>query len=339
MSTRLPVLASFKPVRLSKGISFSLVFLFTLLALIAPELPDYKTYQEMYETGGGHLAVMGRDLGFVLLLQALEPAITYNQFRWLLIALTAILTLLTLRNLQATYPLRLGMSLVLALFPLIFIKFGVQIREGIALCMWIFIVLGSRQRPQPILFFLLAILSTSIHAATAALWLMLAIMYYLQPRLPRMSAFLASLVYASFVYIVADIARLEEDIFGGLSQESLSPDVFTVLYWLFYPSIFLLSLLQRETRIERRIFAPLQLRVLGFIVHTAMIGFLIGLLVQILVLNLNLLQKGLIADVMRVAALILAFYCIFLVIRGKNNKAILFALFLSADTLRIILAA
>lgn len=328
-----------KPVRLSKGVSCSIVFVFIFLALIAPELPDYETYRAMYETGGGHLAVMGRDLGFVLLMQALEPALSYNQFRWLLITLTAILTLLALCNLQANLLLRLSMSLVLALIPLIVIKFGVQIREGIALCVWMFVVLGSRKRRQPILFSLLAILSISIHAATAPLWLMLAIFYYLQSYWPRTAAFLASLVYASFVYVVADIARLEEEIFGGLSQELVNPDVFTLLYWFFYPSVFLLSLLQRETRIERQTIAPLQLRAFGFILHAAMIGFLIGLSIQIWILGLNLLQKGLIADVARVAALIFAFYCIFLAIRGKNIRAVLFALFLIADTLRIILAA
>ena len=118
MRINLSIRTSFKSFRMSKGQMCIFLCIFILLALINPILPDYTTYQEMYESGGGHLAVTGRDIGFVLLIQATEPLINYDQFRRVVLLLIAILTIWTLRNLQAISSSRFSMSLAIALPPL-----------------------------------------------------------------------------------------------------------------------------------------------------------------------------------------------------------------------------
>lgn len=329
----------YKRFYLSKGVSWIIIFVFVILALLMPVLPDYNTYQEIYKSGGGHLALTGRDLGFVLALQILEPILSYNQFRYFMLALVATLTLLALRNLQINLPFRLGMSLVIVLLPLLTLKFGIQIREGIALSLWIFVLLGKSQNPNPILFILLAFLSISIHAVMVPLWLILAVAYYLRPHWPRIATVFNILVYAAFIYLVADVTRLELDAFSGLRQEAVIPNPFMVFYWLTYPSIFIFSLLLRGPSIKYHSSIPFQLRVFDFVVHTIMIGFLVGLVFQIGLSGSTLLLNGIIADVLRLAAFILSLNCVLLVMHGKSKRAILFASFLIADTARIMLAA
>lgn len=324
---------------LSKEVTWTLVGVFVVLALITPFLPDYANYQAIYETDGGHLAVLGRDLGFVLLVQVLAPLVSYDVFRWLALVLVATLTLVSLRRLQAASPWRLGFSLVLAFVPLMLIKFGAQIREGMALCVWLSIVLGSARRPNPFLFLAAAVLSASIHAATTPLWALAALALYVRPRWERTAMILGVLLYGAFVYIVADVSRLEDELFGGLSDDTVRPGLFTVLYWLIFPGIFVVGLWQRETRIARHVAAPLPVRTLGFVVQAAMAGLLLGLTIQISLTGSAFFQKGAIADSMRLAGLVLALYCIFLAMRGKRRKAGMLALFLLVDTARIILAA
>jgi hypothetical protein len=320
-------------------VSWTIGFIFILLALVTPILPDYQAYQDMYESQGGHLSYIGRDPGFVLLIQLLAPALIYSQFRLLMIAVTGTLTILALRNMQAVSSQRFGMSLLLALLPLIFLKFGVQVREGIALSLWIFVIFGSARRMNPFLFVALAALSISIHLATTPLWLLLFLAYYLHPHWPSTALLLGALVFATFIYFVADITRYDNEFFGGLSQELVAPNVFTAFYWLIFPTVFVLSLLLRDFRIRRHSFATLQLQSLGFVVKAGMIGFIVGVMIQILITGSVLLQKGLISDIMRIASLILILQSIFLVINGKNKKAVFIALFLCVDTARIIMAA
>lgn len=328
-----------RPLRLARNLKWVMVGMFVLLAALTPVLPDYVTYQAIYESGGGHLAALGRDLGFVLLVLLTQPFLGYDQFRWVVLAMLACLTLITLRNLQATFPRRLGLSTAFVLTPLIVLKFGAQIREGIALCAWLWIALGSARRPNPLLFGMIALISASIHAATAPLWAILGLALYIRPLWPRGAMLMATIVYGAFVYLVADVSRLEGDVFSGLSTDAVAPDYLTVLYWLIYPGVFAIALLTGEMRIRRRAIAPLPLRTLGFVLQASMSGFLAGLTLQIGLTGSAFFQKGIVSDSMRIAALVLALYCIFLAMRGKRRKACLLALFLSVDTIRIMLAA
>ena len=74
-------------------------------------------------------------------------------------------------------------------------------------------------------------------------------------------------------------------------------------------------------RLPRSILIPLPVLTLGFVVQAAMAGLLLGLGVQVALTGTALFQKGAIADTMRLAALVLALYCLFLAMRGKRRKA------------------
>jgi hypothetical protein len=243
-----------------------------------------------------------------------------------------------LKKLQGSLSHKLGVSLVIAITPLIFLKFGVQIREGLALCIWLSVLLSFNRRPHPVIFFVLAFLSSSVHLASAPLWILLALALYFR-HWPRVSFLIAIVVFSVFTYLVADISRLESEAFSGLSTEILSPNLFTTLYWLIYPGVFIFSILQRDTRRSVLARETLSVRTFGFVLRAAMIGLIFGLAMAISLEGNAFFQKGIVADLLRLSALLLSLYCVFLSIQKMERKAILLAVFLIFDTARIILDA
>jgi hypothetical protein len=311
---------------------------FISVAAATPFLPDYETYRSIYETGGGHLTVLGRDLGFVFLVQLLSPIVGYNNFRWLLLIIIAGVLIFSLRKLQLSSSKRLGVSLVMALVPLILLKFGAQIREGIALLIWLSIIFTNNRRPSWLIFTPVALISVSIHLATLPLWMLLGLNYYL-PNRPTLALVLGALLYAAFTYLVADISRLNEELFRGLSQDSVNPNLFTAAYWLFYPLVFFSSIFRSNPVNSNQAGGGIPFIALDFVLRAAMIGFLVGITLQVGLTGQAFFVKGAVADSIRLAALLLSLYCISLAARGRHRYATLLALFLIVDTIRIMLAA
>jgi hypothetical protein len=198
-------------------------------------------------------------------------------------------------------------------------------------------LLSDANRPRLRFFIPIALLSISIHLAIFPLWALTAFALYLN-RSRRVALVLGIVVYAAFVYVVADASRVEDELFE-LSSDNVRPGLFTMLYWAIFPAIFLVSILKGDTRIHHRLDIALPVRTLGFVLRAAMIGLLIGLSVQIGLAGSTLLQKGTVADSIRLASLLMMLYCIYLAMRGKRTRASLLALFLLADTVRIMLAA
>lgn len=314
------------------------IAVFVGIAVATPFLPDYETYRAIYETDGGHLAVFGRDIGFVFLVQLLSPFVEYSIFRYIILLINAGIMIFSLHKFQLSNSRRFGISLVLTLAPLILLKFGSQIREGIALIIWLSIIFTNNSRPSWLIFVPIAVVSASIHLATIPLWLLLGFTYYLR-RSPTAALILGVITYTAFTYLVADVSRLNEEIFSGLSQDAVNPSLFMVVYWLFYPAIFFNSIFRSDTIIPRQVGYGKPLSTLGSVLRAAMIGFLIGLAVQVGLTGQVFFQKGAIADSMRLAALLLSLYCIFLAVRGRHQYAAFLAVFLTIDTIRIVLAA
>lgn len=323
---------------LSRGLAVSLIAFFVIVGAAGSSLPDFEAYQTIYETGGGHLELLGRDPGFVWLVQTLGAFIGYGLFRWIALAVVACITLRALSRFQASSDHRLGSILFLALAPLVLLKFGTQIREGMALSLWLWLVLAQERRPKLLTFALLAGVSISIHLAILPMWGLLALHLYGR-RWPRASFFVGVLLYAAFVYIVSDVSRLEDELFRGLVDDNVVPTLPTVLYWLMFPGFFVASLVRGDTTPRAQQLAPRAVTSLAFVLRVAMWGALLGFGLQVLITGAGLLQKGTVADSMRLAGLLLTLYAIFLALSGRTKMALLLASFLVVDTLRIMLAA
>lgn len=333
-----PRRATVRALRLSPSVAITLALFFIMVGLVGPWLPDFQTYEAIFDTGGGHLALLGRDPGFVWLVQTLNLGLSYTAFRWALLTFVATLLLRSLSKFQRLSCHSLGASCVVALAPFILLKFGAQIREGLALIVWLWVVLTNSHRPQLFAFALLAAVSTSIHLAILPFWLLLAIFYW-GDRSPKVSAALAVFLYASFVFIVSDISRLESELFAGLSDDRINPTIPTVLYWLIFPFIFATSIVVGDTARRSNLASPMPVRSLAFALRASLLGALIGFSIQIAVTGTDLLQKGTVADSMRLASLLLTLYCLFLAMTGRGKLAVAVGCFLIMDTVRIMVAA
>jgi hypothetical protein len=331
-------LLSSKRLEVSNVVTWTIIAMFIVVAATTPFLPDYETYEAIYESGGGHLATFGRDSGFVLLNLVLVQYLTYVQFRVIIIMMITTILLLSLRKLQASLGRKLDLSLAIALAPIFLLKFGVQIREGLALCLWFSVLFYPSQRRHSLGFVTVALLSASIHLATTPLWGLLAIARHSR-RSPHISLLLAIIVYATFACMVADPSRLEMEAFSALGSDTVSPDLFQLLYWSIFPSIMFFSIVQGDLRIPRRSELTQSVQDFAFVLKSAMIGLNIGIFVRLGLNDFSSLERGLVADLQRIEALVLMFLCVFLAIRGKKRKAILISIFLVIDTVRIILAA
>jgi len=322
----------------SNLVVFIVILIFTSILILQPFLPDYETYREIYESGGGHLEVFGRDPGFVFIVQSINQIFSYEQFRAIILSLIAVLTLCVLNTLQVLSKNIFGATVIFAFIPLFFLKFGIQIREGIAIAIWFFALFGTRCRWGQLSFALMAILSSSIHMATAPLWLVLFLGFYFD-RIPRISFFIAIVLYAIFIHAVVNPSRLESEQFSGLNKEWVTLTLPQVIYWLSYFGFFLIFLFESNPYKNENLENHKSIKALGFVIRAGVIGLLAGIAGQLFINGFEILQKGLIADILRIASLLLILGCIFLAITGKKKQAALFGLFALIDVIRIILAA
>lgn len=331
-------LRSSKRLGVSSHVTWMIIATFIVVAVTTPFLPDYVTYEAIYESGGGHLATFARDPGFVLLTLVLNQYLAYDQFRVVIIIIIATIMLLSMRKLQASLGRKLDTSLAIALAPIILLKFGVQIREGLALCLWFAVLFYPIQKRHSLWFFTIALLSSSIHLATTPIWGLLAIARHSR-RSTHTSLILAIIVYATYAYMVADPSRLEMEAFSALGSDTVSTNLFQLIYWSIFPCIMVFIIVQGDLRIPRQSELAQSVRDFGFVLKSAMIGLNVGIFVQLSANGFISLERGLIADLLRIESLILMFLCVFLAICGKSRKAILISIFLMIDTVRIILAA
>lgn len=330
--------ATGKTFSLSKLFIFEILLIFITTLILQPFLPDYETYRAIYEGGGGHLAVFGRDPGFLLIVQALNPVLNYEQFRFLVLFLGCIIALYSLNNLQNISNKKFGIIVVFSFSPLIFLKFGIQIREGMALFIWLAVLTSIKDGLSALTFMLMAIISCSIHLATAPLWALLFLAFYFN-RSPRLSFLIAIALYVIFVYIVSDPSRLDSDQFSGLSKEVIVLSLPHILYWLSYLGFFTIFLLQTYPYNTFNSITNKAIKALFFITQAGIIGLIAGILIQACISGPDILYKGVVSDLSRIAGLILMVTCIILAITGRKLQAIVFGIFVFVDTIRIILVA
>jgi hypothetical protein len=291
----------------------------------------------MYYSDGGHIAILNRDPGFVFVIDIFSKIFSYEFFRIILLIFFMISTFQFFRKIR-NISIDNNIIAALVLAPFIILKFGIQIREGLAISIWFWVLLTHNQKPNILTYIVCAVLSTSMHLAAAPFWALLAIPLYLNANW-RTSFVLGSFVYAIFSYMVLDAARYQSDLFVGLSNVRVEPDEYMLLYWASFPALFIFGLLRSDTRHLSSKNLPLPSYSLGLVVSSAMFGSLVGIATQAIFLGDELFQKGLIGDTMRLTSLVACFYSILLVMLGKKLLPAMIAFFLIVDTLRIISAS
>jgi hypothetical protein len=139
--------------------------------------PDYEAYRLLYETGGGWLAEYGRDPLFLMLINTFSDnlSLTYEGFRYILCTVIGASLFLLLPRLRIFSQHHFGFISAIFLTPFIFLKLHVQIREGLALLIWLFAVTsygGILYRSvRSVSFWCLAVLSCMMHASVIIWWL------------------------------------------------------------------------------------------------------------------------------------------------------------------------
>jgi hypothetical protein len=146
-----------------------LVAVMALFAFSGKLDPDYDAYRLRYELGGGLFAAAARDPLFLLVSVTLSDYMTYQHFRYVLIAVFGVLLLKISARVAVLTPYVLGF--VLFLTPFIILKLHVQVREGLALLLWMYAVTHPQgPRIKSFAFWLLAALSCAVHLSVAAWW-------------------------------------------------------------------------------------------------------------------------------------------------------------------------
>jgi hypothetical protein len=130
--------------------------------------PDFEAYRLIYESGGAWLEDLGRDPAFVYIIGKLNEVMSYESFRYSLCAFFGIATWKLQPRLAEMTNSQFGAVQLLFFAPLVMLKFHVQVREGLALVLWMFA--ATRPNRRSILFWVAAVVSCSIHLGLVALW-------------------------------------------------------------------------------------------------------------------------------------------------------------------------
>ena len=153
-------------------ISFSL-----LLFLLSGEFdPDFESYRSLYENGWGNFVYPFRDPVFWFALAHLQEYLSYEQFRYLLCLFFSIALFKLARKLgQMSLRSQFGVAQAIVLAPFIMLKLHVQIREGIALLLWLFAITNNgadiSRNVRSRSFWFIAAISIGIHLSAVIWWI------------------------------------------------------------------------------------------------------------------------------------------------------------------------
>ncbi len=300
--------------------------------------PDYTAYRAIYELGGSWLSAQGRDPVFVYLTDFLSSVMPYEQFRYALSGVFAgglVYLAVKLANSTAT---RFGFVQAMFLTPIVLLKFHVQIREGMALLLWL-IAVANQTSPRYTRFWVLAALSSAIHVGVLPLWgAATLIKWSREPNYLR-AAYVTFLVFA--LYSLASIP--------GSSEILLSPffDVNQIVrdtgfgldisgpklaYWSLFtvlPAITLFTFSRSAWRYGADI------SILGMVGTYGLLAFFPVAAVGGVILQVGEAQF---ANALRVAATLMALLAVQLsMTRPKHPLTWLIGMFAIADTIRLLI--
>lgn len=315
------------------------LFIIIFLLLASPILPDYNTYMAMYFDGGGHLATFQRDIGYVYISSLLSQFISYESFRALISIIISFLIFIILRGFARQGASKRDVLLLfLALTPLILIKGGSQIREGLALFVWLSVIFNITSPPNPLKFIAIGVACYSIHISATPIWIATALSLYAFPKYPTPAYIAGIVIYAIAGYFIGDLSRFDNIFAYGLVEDVKNPDGLTLLYWVIFPLIGILFI-----ALQRFILHPDGVSVNGlicilFVIRVSVIGLIIGLSIQLLSSGQYIFQNSILSDYLRIFSFYICLIPVIFAIKQRHYFCVILTLFLLVDTVRIILS-
>lgn len=222
-----------------------LSFCITLLLLSGTFDPDFEAYRFIYDIGLRVAAEGTRDPVFTYTLETLRNFIRYEQFRFALCLIFGIVLFRIAPKLGAMSPAkRMGITQALVLAPFILLKLHVQIREGLALLLWLFAVTSNAgvmsRNVRSKSFWIAALISSAIHLSVIMWWVAALMLGSKRPHYKRqaLTTFLLFATYGAFTTSMG--SRLLTELFGGMFFVDSGLYVEVTLAKQVYWSIFIL---------------------------------------------------------------------------------------------------
>jgi hypothetical protein len=258
-------------------------FVTVLFLLSGSYDPDFEAYRIVYEFGLRSFGDVARDPGFTFLTENIGSVLAYEQFRYALCALFGLTLFKLATRLGKMSTEGFGLTQALFLAPFILLKFHVQIREGLALLIWLFAVtanggvMSRNLRSWP--FWILAPLSFAVHFSTVMWWAAALVLGSKRPKY-WLQAFMVFLLFACYGAMTTRagselIAATYGDVpFFTESEFDISVRAEKIWYWTAFIVLPLLTLLMfNRSALSLRGESPWQPSVLGLTGTYGLIGF------------------------------------------------------------------
>jgi hypothetical protein len=214
--------------------------------------PDFEAYRVIFESGwGGGM----RDPMFSLLVDTLRDVVSYELFRLLMCSVFSVALFSLARKLSAMSSNgRLGLPAVLALTPFVFLKLHVQIREGIALLLWLLAVtnhagnIARNVRTTP--FWTIALISTCFHSSVLIWWVAASFLGFKKlPYVLCLSGFFALLGLATTAKGSEFFVNYAGGIYFVGGEDYVQPTTAKWLYWMLFLAFPIFALLLDKSRV------------------------------------------------------------------------------------------
>lgn len=262
--------------------------------ILSPDTnPDWESYRRIFETGGSWLKDSGRDFVFthiINIFKLVSPVPSYEAFRGTLVFLFAVFTWYFLSGRVIQYTRDRAIYIVCAFFVIGALRFTVQIREGIAVMLYL-ISLGLLQRSVLLsdrqnnigkrwayasFSWLVAILGAGVHTI-GVLFLFGKFSSFVISKYTKSSlSVLMMLVWISlgfFLFALVFQSRLTDDLMtfaldrsGDRDLEAGSFTIVSLAYWLLHCLVFLYLYYLQKKAAGFSSFAPPQIYVSASII-------------------------------------------------------------------------
>src|SRR2546426_4396460 len=211
--------------------------------------PDFESYRLLYEFGGSWLQALGRDPLFVFFVKFFGERLSYEHFRYALCAVFSVALWRLANRFRTMSPEGFGLVQALFLTPLILLKFHVQIREGLALVIWLFAMTrkdGINIRSP--WFWGSAVISSALHIGVTVLWAATLLLGLLKKHYAAAMILLLCSAYGLAItsgrdFLLAPFVKEHEVFFRdtGFDVEITSAKL---LYWSVFLALPLLALIR-----------------------------------------------------------------------------------------------
>jgi hypothetical protein len=245
--------------------------------------PDFEAYRLVYAYGLGDRGDLVRDPGFTFLTRYVGSALSYEHFRYALCALFGIALFRLAPRLGEVSKNGFGLIQAIFLGPFILLKFHVQIREGLALLLWLFAITSNggvvSKNVRSWSFWILAPIAGAIHLSSVMWWVTAFVLGSKRPNYRHQ----ALMIFLLFAFYGAMTTRAGSELISATygdvpffieSQFDVDVSIGKIWYWAAFLALPLLTLLVfGRSALSLRGQTPWQPSVLGLTGTYGLIGF------------------------------------------------------------------